>query len=50
MSRHANLKNLVNDAYQGDEGYYDENAENDLYNYGDEEEYGYEELEMPKHN
>jgi len=44
MSRHANLKNIVNDAFEGEEGYYDEYAENDLYNqdYGDED-YGYEE-------
>lgn len=36
MSRHANLKNIINDAEDGDYGYYDE-AGTDLYNnYGDE--------------
>ena len=37
MSRHANLKNIVNGAYIGEQGYYDEIPEKDLYNYGDEE-------------
>ena len=33
MSRHANLKHLIDDAYAGNDGYYDEyGGENDLYN------------------
>lgn len=35
MSRQKNLKNIVNDAYEGEYGYNDYYAENDLYNYGD---------------
>ena len=48
MSRHTNLKEIVKDSYIGAEGYYDENPDNDLYNYGneddyyDQEDYGYE--------
>ena len=49
MSRHANLKHIVNEAYQGEEGYYDEyGGEGGIYqdeygNYGDYgDEYGEE--------
>ena len=42
MSRHTNLKNIVKNSYADQEGYDDENADNDLFNYGDEDEY-YEE-------
>lgn len=41
MSRHKNLKNMIDDAYIGEEGYYDETGEKEFYGYGDE--YGEEE-------
>ena len=41
MSRHANLKHLIAESEMGEDGYYDENANNDYYNYGDED-YGNE--------
>ena len=50
MSRQKNLKNIVNDAYEGEYGYNDYDAEHDLYDYGEGAygDYGDEQIVAPK--